>query len=159
MTIPSSVSDRTLAIIKPDATQRNIQDEICDYIQISGFDILDKIPCSLSREEVEWLYQEHKDKEWFKDQVNYMLSGPVVLLLLKSTFDNTAESFRKLMGPTDRTKAESHTLRAKYAVGYRENSIHGSDSQASALRETNKFFPYLRYKRESQTEDFMDPRI
>ena len=133
----------SLGIIKPDATKRGIQDKIISDITVAGFTILDSISHNLTREEVEWLYSEHKDKDWFQDQISYMLSGPVVLLKIFGDFDDTPGTFIMLMGPTDHRNAKPGTLRAKYAIGFRENSIHGSDGPESAIRELNKFFPYV----------------
>lgn len=135
--------DRTFAMIKPDATARGVQERMIADIEAAGFRILKRKDRTLTREEAEWLYREHREREHFTDLVAYTVSGPVVLLKLQADSNNAAADFRALMGPTDRTKAEPHTLRARYAVGYRENSIHGSDSPAAAIDEMCRFFPFF----------------
>lgn len=134
------VKSSTFAMIKPDATARNLQDDMIKYIQSQGFAVIRQYETTLTRDQAEWLYREHAQKDWFEAQIAYVTSGPVVCLYLERSGIDAAVDFRLLMGPTDHTKAEPHTLRAKYAVGYRENSIHGSDSEASALMELEYFF-------------------
>jgi len=130
---------QTFAMIKPDATARGVEGDMMDDMRAAGFRIVDQKRRALERSEAEWLYQEHRSKDHFNDLVDYTISGEVVLLLIEGDQDDVATAFRQLMGPTDRTKAEPHTLRAKYAVGYRENSIHGSDSPAAAINEIIRF--------------------
>jgi len=125
--------DRTFAMIKPDATARGVQEAMIADIEAAGFRILKRKDRALTVEEAEWLYREHSERDHFRDLVTYTVSGPVVLLQLQADLDDAATAFRALMGPTDRTKADPHTLRARYAVGYRENSIHGSDSPKAAI--------------------------
>lgn len=131
-------STKTFAMIKPDATHRRLQGRMMMYIQLWGFKVLKTVQRRLTRAEAEWLYREHRGREYFEPNIEFILSGEVVLMMLENT--NAVHSFRALMGPTDRTKAEGHTLRAKFAVGYRENSIHGSDSDESAAMELKYFF-------------------
>lgn len=135
--------DQTFAMIKPDATGRGVEGAMIADIEAAGFTILKRKDRTLSLEDAQWLYREHEKRDHFPDLVAYTVSGPVVLLKLRADSDNAAADFRALMGPTDRTKAEPHTLRARYAVGYRENSIHGSDSPAAAIAEMCHFFPYF----------------
>lgn len=126
---------RTFAMIKPDATQRGVEEDMIADMVSAGFTVIQREKRTLTRSEAEWLYGEHKNKEHFGGLVDYTISGEVVLLLLEGSGDNVPLDFRALMGPTDRTKAEPNTLRAKYAIGYRENSIHGSDSPGAATDE------------------------
>lgn len=131
---------QTFAMIKPDATARGVEGDMVSYIEQHGFRVIEKRRTTLERDEAEWLYSEHAGREHFTGLVDYTISGEVILLRLEGNGSRTATDFRALMGPTDRTKAEPHTLRARYAVGYRENSIHGSDSEAAATRELRYFF-------------------
>lgn len=126
---------QTFAMIKPDATQRGIEDDMMKTITEAGFRIVDTKRKTLTRAEAEHLYAEHRGKEHFDGLVDYTISGEVVLMLIEGEGDNVPADFRALMGATDHTKAEPHTLRALYAVGYRENSIHGSDSPRAAIDE------------------------
>lgn len=127
-------------MIKPDATARAVEGDMLQDIRTAGFEVLASERRTLERDEAEWLYREHRERDHFAALVDYTVSGEVVLLHLRADHDNAPAAFRELMGPTDRTKAEPHTLRARYAVGYRENSIHGSDSPAAAIEEIGYFF-------------------
>lgn len=126
---------RTFAMIKPDATKRGIEDQMKADIIEAGFQILSESRRVLARKEAEWLYSEHKEKSHFNDLVDYTISGEVVLMLIEGGGDNVPADFRALMGPTDKSQAAPNTLRAKYALGLRENSIHGSDSPRAAIDE------------------------
>lgn len=126
---------QTFGMIKPDATARGVEDQMMEDITNAGFRIVETRRRVLSRGDAEWLYQEHRGKDHFSGLVDYTISGEVVMMLIEGDDDNVPAAFRSLMGPTDRTKAEAHTLRARYAVGYRENSIHGSDSPRAAIDE------------------------
>lgn len=126
---------RTFAMIKPDATRRGIEDQMKADIVEAGFQIVSEDRRVLSREEAEWLYSEHKEKGHFNDLVDYTVSGEVVLMLIEGKGDNVPADFRAFMGPTDKSQAAPHTLRAKYALSLRENSIHGSDSPRAAIDE------------------------
>lgn len=143
--LPAKAQDdparRTFAMIKPDATERGVEGEMLTVIQQAGFRILELRRTRLERADAEWLYREHAERSHFSDLVDYTISGDVVLLHLQYPSTSAATAFRKLMGATDRTKADPGTLRALFAVGYRENSIHGSDSPEAALEELGHFFP------------------
>jgi nucleoside-diphosphate kinase len=130
---------QTFGMIKPDATARGVEDAMIADIEAAGFRILDKRRLVMTRDQAEWLYREHSQRDHFKDLVDYTISGEVVMMLIEGDGDNVPADFRRLMGATDRTKAEPHTLRARYAVGYRENSVHGSDSPAAAIDEIIRF--------------------
>lgn len=132
--------NETFAMIKPDATARGVEDAMIADIEAAGFRVVRRERRRLQREEAERLYEEHSRRDHFSALVDYTISGEVVLLHLQSDHDDTATAFRALMGPTDRNAAGPETLRARYAVGYRENSIHGSDSPASAIGELAYFF-------------------
>lgn len=130
----------TFAMIKPDATARGVEDAMIADIEAAGFRVKQAERRVLRREEAEFLYDEHRRRDHFNDLVDYTISGDVVLLRLEGDDQNTPGAFRKLMGATDRTKADPGTLRERYAVGYRENSVHGSDSPDAAVNELAYFF-------------------
>ena len=131
---------KTFAIIKPDITSKNIEMAVLLEIARRGFAIMLMEDRVLTKEEAKWLYQEHQDKDFFNDQVAFMCSGNVILLLLQTEHGDTPERFRVVMGPTDFRKADPHTLRGKFATGYRQNAIHGSDGNESAKQEIEYFF-------------------
>jgi len=136
----SSTDRHTFAMIKPDATARGVEDAMIADMEAAGFVVERREPVRLVREQAEWLYREHSGRDHFEGLVDYTVSGDVVLLLLRHDDGGAAPLFRRLMGATDRTKAAEGTLRARYAVGYRENSIHGSDSTEAAAAEIDHFF-------------------
>ncbi len=129
----------TFGMIKPDATARGVEYRMMEHISKAGLRIVETRRLTLARSDAEWLYREHAKREHFADLVDYTISGEVVLMLIEGADDDVASAFRRLMGATDHTKAEPGTLRAEFAVGYRENSIHGSDSPASAKDEIAHF--------------------
>ncbi|MDG6896462.1 nucleoside-diphosphate kinase [Actinobacillus delphinicola] len=129
---------QTFAIIKPDAVQRNIIGQIIARLEKNGFRIAAMKMCHLSPAQAQGFYQEHEGKPFFDGLVEYMTSGPVVLCVLEK--ENAVADYRKLMGTTDPAEAEKGTLRADFAVSKRQNSVHGSDSIASAVREISYFF-------------------
>ncbi len=137
---------RTFAMIKPDATQRNLETEIANFIRNSGWAIIKSVPCTLLRAQAAWLYREHEGKDFFPGLVDYTTSGPVVLLLLEwddripRSVADAPSLFRQHMGATDHTQAAEGTIRKAFAIGYRENSIHGSDGADAAIREISYFF-------------------
>ncbi len=133
-------NERTFAMIKPDATARGVERAMIADIEAAGFVVERNVPVRLTRTQAEWLYREHAGRDHFQGLVDYTVSGEVVLMLLRHEGGDAAPRFRKLMGPTDRTTAPEGTLRARYAVGYRENSIHGSDSDEAAANEIAYFF-------------------
>ncbi len=137
--IQELTQSRTFAMIKPDATARGVEEDMIRDIEAAGFRVLERTRRKLEEDEARWLYREHAARSHYGDLVAYTVSGDVVLLLLEGDDDNVPAAFRKLMGATDHTKAAPGTLRAKYAVGYRENSIHGSDSPAAAIDEIQYF--------------------
>lgn len=124
---------RTLSIIKPDATRRNITGAINAMVEGAGLTIVAQKRMRLSREQVESIYGEHSGQSWFPEQVSYMLSGAVVAQVVEG--DDACARLRAVMGPTDFTKAPPGTIRRSYSLSYRENCMHGSDSPESAARE------------------------
>ena len=130
---------KTFAMIKPCAYANGKAEAIKSDIVARGFSIFKSEVKTLTREEAEWLYSEHKEKAHFNDLVDFTISGEVELMVLKSDNSNTPLAFRELMGPTDIEKAAPDTLRAKYATDFRRNAIHGSDSPKSAIDELAYF--------------------
>ncbi len=132
------MSNKTLAIIKPDAVGKNSAGAIIAKIQEAGFNVLGfkliKITDSIAKE----FYAVHKERPFYGDLIKYMTSGPIVPLALEK--DNAVEVFRKLIGATDPTKAEAGTIRALFGTNIEANAIHGSDSDENANREIAFFF-------------------
>ncbi|QDH13940.1 nucleoside-diphosphate kinase [Formicincola oecophyllae] len=130
--------ERTFSIIKPDATRRNLTGEINAVIENNGFAIVGQRRIHMSRAQAEGFYRDHKDQDFFQALVDYMVSEPVVVQVLEG--EDAIKRYRALMGPTDATKAGPDTLRGRFALSMRENSVHGSDSPANAQREIGYFF-------------------
>lgn len=127
------MTQRTLSIVKPDATKRGITGEINAMVEAGGLAIVAQKRIRLTREQVEGIYGEHSGQPWFPEQVAYMLSGPVVAQVVEG--EDAVARLRGIMGPTDFTKAPPGTIRRRFALSYRENCMHGSDSVESAARE------------------------
>ena len=129
---------QTLSIIKPDAVERNLQDEIKIEFKNNGFEILDEKKIHISKQEAEIFYKVHETKPFYNDLCSYLSSGPIIVMKLEKK-DAILEN-RKLMGATDPKKAEEGTLRKKYGISIDKNSVHGSDSEENAKIELNFFF-------------------
>lgn len=129
---------QTLSIIKPDATRRNLIGNILSHLESNGLTIKAIKRLHLTREQAEGFYAEHKGKDFFEPLVTFMTSAPIVVSILEG--ENAVQHYRDLMGATDPAKREKGTIRDKFALSYRENSVHGSDSEASAKREIAYFF-------------------
>lgn len=134
------MSNKTLAIIKPDAVSKNVIGEIIAMITKAGFKVRAMKLTKLSNEQAGNFYAVHKERPFYNDLVNYMTSGPVVPLSLEK--ENAVEDFRKLIGATDPTKADEGTVRKLYGSSIEANAIHGSDSDENANIETNFFFSF-----------------
>ena len=130
--------NRTLSIIKPDATKRNITGSINKIIEDNNLIIIAQKRTKLSKEKAEGFYSIHKDKPFFNDLIEYMTSGPVIVQVLQG--ENAVENYRRIMGATNPENAENGTIRKQYALNIQENSVHGSDSDANAKIEINYFF-------------------
>jgi len=130
--------NRTLSIIKPDATKRNITGSINKIIEDNNLIIIAQKRTKLSKEKAEGFYSIHKDKPFFNDLIEYMTSGPVIVQVLQG--ENAVENYRRIMGATNPENAENGTIRKEYALNIQENSVHGSDSDANAKIEINYFF-------------------
>lgn len=129
---------QTLSIIKPDATRRNLIGTIIQRLESAHFHIVGMKMVHLNRTQAEGFYAEHKGKPFFDGLVSFMTSGPVVLIVLEG--DEVIEKYRELMGTTNPDTAATGTLRHDYAESMQFNSVHGSDSVASAAREIAYFF-------------------
>lgn len=129
---------QTLSIIKPDATNRNLIGQILAEIENGGLKVKALKRLHLTAEQAGGFYAEHQGKEFFEPLVAFMTSAPIVVAVLEG--ENAIQHYRDLMGATDPAKREKGTIRDKFALSYRENSVHGSDSEASAKREIAYFF-------------------
>ena len=131
-------SEQTLSIIKPDAVERNLQEEIKKKFLENGFNIKEEKKIQISKNEAEEFYKIHQTKPFYEELCNYLSSGPIVVMILEK--ENAVVENRKLMGATDPLKAEDGTLRKKYGISIDKNSVHGSDSIENAKIEINFFF-------------------
>ena len=133
-----SNNEKTLSIIKPDAVERNFQDQIKNEFKNNGFEILKEKKIHISKEEAEKFYKVHESKPFYNDLCAYLSSGPIVVMCLQK--DNAVLENRKLMGATNPKDAEEGTLRKKYGISIDKNSVHGSDSVENAKIELDFFF-------------------
>ena len=130
--------ERTLAIIKPDAVGRNLAGSIIARLQSEGFVVLGLKMIRLSQDDAKRFYAVHRERPFFDSLTAYMASGPIVPLLLQR--DNAITTLRDVMGATNPAEAAPGTLRQEFGVDVEKNSIHGSDSPASAEQEIPFFF-------------------
>jgi len=130
--------EQTLSIIKPDAVERNLQDQIKEEFTIKGFKIVKEKKIHISKEEAEKFYKVHETKPFYDDLCAYLSSGPIVVMTLQK--ENAVKENRKLMGSTNPLDAENGTLRKKYGISIDKNSVHGSDSLENAKIELEFFF-------------------
>ena len=135
--------ERTLAIIKPDAVQRNLTGQIVSRLETEGFVILGLKMISLSKSTAEHFYQVHRGRPFFDSLTTYMASGPAVPILLQR--DNAIDALRELMGATNPAQAAVGTIRQAFGLDVEKNAIHGSDSTASAALEIPFFFSQLEW--------------
>jgi nucleoside-diphosphate kinase len=130
--------ERTLSIIKPDATRRNQTGKINQRFEDKGLRIVAQKRLQLSRDQAEQFYAVHKERGFFNDLVTFMISGPVVVQVLQG--DNAVALNREIMGATDPAKAAPGTIRKDFAESIEANSVHGSDSAENARTEIAFFF-------------------
>ena len=133
-----SNTEHTLSIIKPDAVERNLSEEIKNEFKKKGFNILKEKKVKLEKVEAEKFYQIHQSKPFYNDLCEYLSSGPIIAMILEK--ENAVAENRKLMGATAPKKAEDNTLRKKYGISIDKNSVHGSDSVENAKVEINFIF-------------------
>jgi nucleoside-diphosphate kinase len=130
--------EQTLSIIKPDAIERNLENEIKEIFNKNGFKILREKKLELNKSDAEKFYKVHETKPFYNDLCEYLSSGPIVVMVLQKK--NAIAENRNLMGATDPKKAEEETIRKKYGISIDKNSIHGSDSLDNAKIEIEFFF-------------------
>ena len=131
--------ERTLSIIKPDAVAKNVIGKIVSRFEAAGLKIVAAKLVHLSRNEAEQFYSVHKERPFFKDLVEFMISGPVFVQALEG--ENAIAKNRDLMGATDPKKADKGTIRADFAASIDANAVHGSDAAETAAVEVAFFFP------------------
>jgi nucleoside-diphosphate kinase len=130
--------ERTFSILKPDATARNLTGAINAIIEKAGLRIIAQKRVRISREQAEKFYAVHRERPFFRELVDFMISGPVVVQVLEG--DNAIAKYREVMGATDPAKAAAGTIRKTHAKSIGENSVHGSDAPDTAIREIAQFF-------------------
>ena len=131
-------TERTLSIIKPDATKRNLTGLINAKLEKAGLKIIAQKRLQLTRSMARKFYEIHKDQPFFNDLVDFMISGPVVVQVLEG--DNAVKLNRKIMGTTNPKDADEGTIRKEFAESIEANSVHGSDSFENAQKEISFFF-------------------
>jgi len=134
-------TERTLSIIKPDAVAKNVIGQIYARFEAAGLKIVAARMMHLSRREAEQFYGVHKERPFFKDLVDFMISGPVMVQVLEG--EGAIAKNRELMGATDPKKADKGTIRADFADSIDANAVHGSDAPETAAVEVAFFFPGL----------------
>ncbi len=130
--------EQTLSIIKPDAVERNLENEIKEMFKSNGFSILNEKKIQIEKSEAEKFYKVHETKPFYDDLCGYLSSGPIVVMVLEK--ENAVLSNRELMGATNPEDAEEGTIRKKYGISIDKNSVHGSDSIENAKIEIDFFF-------------------
>lgn len=131
--------ERTLSIIKPDAVAKDVIGQIYSRFENAGLKITAARMVKLSRAEAEGFYAEHRERPFFRDLVDFMMSGPVMIQVLEG--ENAIAKNRELMGATNPKEAAKGTIRADFAESIDANAVHGSDSPTSAVKEIAFFFP------------------
>ena len=130
--------ERTLSIIKPDATKRNITGKIIQKFEDGGLSVVAQRRLLLTQEQAEGFYSVHKERPFYNDLVRFMTSGPVVVQVLEG--ENAIQRNRDIMGATNPEQADKGTIRKEYALNIEANSVHGSDSEENAAIEIAFFF-------------------
>ena len=130
--------ERTFSILKPDATERNLTGAINAIIEKAGLRIVAQKRVRISREQAEKFYAVHRERPFFRELVEFMISGPVVVQVLEG--ETAIARYREVMGATDPAKAADGTIRKIHARSIGENSVHGSDAPDTAVREIAQFF-------------------
>ena len=133
-----SNTEQTLSIIKPDAVERNLDNEIKQMFIKSGFNIFKEKKIQIEKSEAEKFYKVHETNPFYNDLCSYLSSGPIVAMILEKV--NAVADNRKLMGATNPNDAEEGTIRKKYGISIDKNSVHGSDSVENAKIEIDFFF-------------------
>ena len=134
----NNTSEQTLSIIKPDAVERNLENEIKEIFLKNGFKILKEKKIQIDKSEAEKFYKVHETKPFYNDLCSYLSSGPIVVMVLEK--ENAVLGNRELMGATNPKDALDGTIRKKYGISIDKNSVHGSDSPENAKIEIDFFF-------------------
>ena len=130
--------EQTLSIIKPDAVERNLENEIKEMFKNRGFSIIKEKKIKIEKSEAEKFYKVHETKPFYNELCAYLSSGPIIAMILEK--DNSVLANRELMGATNPNDAEEGTIRKKYGISIDKNSVHGSDSVENAKIEIDFFF-------------------
>ena len=130
--------EQTLSIIKPDAVERNLDNEIKEMFKNNGFSIVKEKKIQLEKNEAEKFYKVHETKPFYNDLCTYLSSGPIIVMILEK--ENAVLGNRELMGATNPKNAIDGTIRKKYGISIDKNSVHGSDSVENAKIEIDFFF-------------------
>ncbi len=130
--------EQTLSIIKPDAMERNLENEIKNIFKKNNFEIVKEKKVKLEKKDAEEFYKVHETKPFYNDLCNYLSSGPVLVMVLKK--ENAISENRKIMGATNPKEADQGTIRKEFGISIDKNSVHGSDSKENAEKEINFFF-------------------
>ena len=130
--------EQTLSIIKPDAVERNLDNEIKEMFKNKGFSIVKEKKIQIEKSDAEKFYKVHETKPFFNELCAYLSSGPIVVMVLEK--ENSVLGNRELMGATNPENAEEGTIRKKYGISIDKNSVHGSDSIENAKIEIDFFF-------------------
>ena len=130
--------EQTLSLIKPDAVERNLEEEIKQFFIKSGFKITKQKKVKLEKKDAEIFYKVHETKPFYNDLCTYLSSGPIVVMVLEG--ENVIQENRKIMGATDPKNADEGTIRKLYGISIDKNSVHGSDSIENAKKEIDFFF-------------------
>ena len=130
--------EQTLSIIKPDAVERKLENEIKEIFKDNGFSILKEKKIQIEKSEAEKFYKVHETKPFYSDLCTYLSSGPIVVMVLEK--NNAVIGNRDLMGATNPENAKEGTIRKKYGISIDKNSVHGSDSLENAKKEIQFFF-------------------
>ena len=130
--------EQTLSIIKPDAVERNLENEIKELFKNKGFSIIKEKKIQIEKTEAEAFYKVHETKPFYNDLCSYLSSGPIVVMVLEK--ENAVLGNRELMGATNPLEAKDGTIRKKYGISIDKNSVHGSDSIENAKTEIDFFF-------------------
>ena len=130
--------EKTLSIIKPDAVERNLENEIKKMFDEKGFKIFKEKKIQIEKSEAEKFYKVHETKPFYNDLCSYLASGPIIVMILEK--ENAVLANRELMGSTNPKDAEEGTIRKRYGISIDKNSVHGSDSIENAKIEIDFFF-------------------
>ena len=133
-----SSTEKTLSIIKPDAVERNLTENIKEYFLKNNLKIIKEKKIQVSKDEAAEFYKVHQTKPFYERLCNYLSSGPIIVMVLEG--DNAIKENRRIMGATDPKSADDGTIRKKYGISIDKNSVHGSDSLENAKKEIGFFF-------------------